>query len=786
MSGPLEGLRVVDCSRGMAGPRATGILADYGADVVWVEPPGGDPWRAELAAPYSVYLRGKRSIALDLHDDAEREVLHALLAGADVFVESWRPGIGDRLGLGYPALRDRYPALVACSISGFGGDGPDAGLGGYDPIVHAVLGTMGDQAGFRDGPIFVPGPTASNGAAYLALIGILASLYRRYEDGFGRRVETSLLDGMLAYVSQAWGYSDRNRDRYRTGGTRFLIKTLRCADDEYVGVHTGARGAFDRLMELVGLDDRVPVVEGGSEASTPLTPDEDAAIAKLPDIFVTATRDEWLTRLLDAQVCGMPVMRPCEVFDEPQTVHNRMVVEVDDALLGRVSQVAPPATFSAAPPSQGDRTPQPNEHGNEIRAVLANGTWTPRPSVSLTPDERPLLDGVRVVDIGHWFAGPYASRLLADLGADVVKVEPLAGDPMRGLERPFSTAQAGKRSLTIDLTATAAEPVARRLLEWADVVHHNLRPGVAERLGMGFADAQAANPELVYLHASGWGATGPYADRQSFAPLMGGYVGSHYEAGGQFNPPVDPVANEDSGGGLIGAMAVLMGLLHRRRAGTGQFIEAPHFHCAMSDIAHIVRRTDDDGVIGAEMLDPMQFGTDPLCRLYATADGWICIVAVADRHLTALGEVLGLTVLKDPSVASSDVRLERAYELEAALFEACGSQPTANLVAQLRAVGVPAAEPRINNNRAFMDDDHHLRIGRVAEYVHPRFGRTRESGVLIRFDGARVPEHRRPPELGEHSDDVLAELGFTNDEMAALVAQGVLSAPSQRLVSGVR
>ena len=165
MSGILEGLRVVDCSWGTAGPQATGLLADYGADVVWVEPPGGDPLRRRQPAAASVYNRGKRSIVLDLKDATQRETLAALTRRADVFVESWRPGVAERLGLGFDTLHALNPGLVYCSISGFGPDGPYRDVVGYESFVHAIVGTMAQQAGHREGPIFQGLPFASTGAA---------------------------------------------------------------------------------------------------------------------------------------------------------------------------------------------------------------------------------------------------------------------------------------------------------------------------------------------------------------------------------------------------------------------------------------------------------------------------------------------------------------------------------------------------------------------------------------------------------------------------------------------
>ena len=160
MTGPLDGLRVVDCSRGTAGPRMTGLLADYGADIVWVEPPHSDPYRDELAVPYSVFNRGKRSVTMDLGDESGRETLRALLATADVFVSSWRPGAAERLGLGYQQLHAELPGLVCCSISGFGVDGPHRDRPGYESLVHAAIGTMVSRSGtgIRRSTRVVPAP----------------------------------------------------------------------------------------------------------------------------------------------------------------------------------------------------------------------------------------------------------------------------------------------------------------------------------------------------------------------------------------------------------------------------------------------------------------------------------------------------------------------------------------------------------------------------------------------------------------------------------------------------
>jgi crotonobetainyl-CoA:carnitine CoA-transferase CaiB-like acyl-CoA transferase len=341
--------------------------------VIWVEPPGGDPFRASCAVAYSVFNRGKRSIELDLRGDAGRAQLFELLASADVFVQSWRPGVAERLGLGYAALHARLPALVCASISGFGTDGPERDLPGYEALVQARVGVMGEQVGHRGGPIYEALPFASIGGAYLALIGVLAALYRGRQDGLGRHVETSLVDGALAYLSMMWGDRDdvEAKPVLGAGAGRLIARTFRCAGDEYLGVHTGAVGAFSRAMKVLGVDDRIPPSPTGIDMGVPLTPEQVAIMQEeVPRIFESKPRAWWIEQLLAADVCAIPELRPCEAFDEPQTRHNRMVVELDDPVLGRVQQVAPPARFPAFAEVELRPAPGVGQHTAEVLAAL--------------------------------------------------------------------------------------------------------------------------------------------------------------------------------------------------------------------------------------------------------------------------------------------------------------------------------------------------------------------------------------------------------------------------------
>lgn len=666
---PLEGLRVVDCSLGGAGPQATGLLADYGADVIWVEPPGGDPARRREPGAASAFNRGKRSIVLDPSSAAGRDLLLELVERSDVFVEGWRAGEAEALGLGYEQLHARSPGLIYCSISGFGRDDPRNGLPAYEPLAHALIGTMAQQAGHREAPIFQGMPFASTGAAQLAAIGILASLYRRLEDGIGRRVETSLIDGALAFHSMVWGESDASMKqqprasgpsptRYRST-MRLVARSFLCGDGEYIGVHTAAVGAFGRLMEVLGLAEQVPASANGVDVGVLLTPEQSDLIEReIHGIFAAHPRAYWVERLREADVCAIEHLKPTMVFDQPQARHNQMVVTVDDPVLGPVDQVAPGMRFDGAPPEQPAPAPRAGRDTESVAASLAypadgsnwRGTGAAGPA-----DTRPLLADVNILDLGAFYAGPYSSRLLADLGANVIKLETVVGDQLRGMERPFFSAQAGKRSLAANLKHEGLAKAVDRLIRWADIIHHNMRPGAAERLGLGAAQVRAVNPNAIYLYAPGWGSGGPHMMRQSFAPMLSGYVGASYEVAGQYNEPMPSVGNEDPGNGLLGAIGMLMALLHRKRTGQALACENPQLNAAMGLVAHIVRQTDGEA-IGAGRLDVLQTGVDALESLYATADGWVCAVAREDAEIVALGLALGFDILGDPRFGTAEGR----------------------------------------------------------------------------------------------------------------------------------
>ncbi|MET8800620.1 CoA transferase [Nocardia sp. NPDC004568] len=290
MAGPLDGLVVIDASWGMPAAISTMMLADYGARVVKLERPGGPPDADSILR--ATTDRGKWSVEADLRTAAGRAIAEQLVSGADVFVESFGTGRADALGIGYEHWHEKFPELVYCSVTGYGNDGPLASRPGYEALLNARLGQMAEQQGHRDGPVFMGHPTVSYGTAFLTTIGILAALRARKLNGTGQKVDTSLLDGMLAISSMNWWWNERDisylarsGNQKGFGSKRLITDPFRCADGKWLIPHTGGPGSYKRMMDLLGFGEQTQTISG-PEMAVPLNEVElDIARNKVPEAF---------------------------------------------------------------------------------------------------------------------------------------------------------------------------------------------------------------------------------------------------------------------------------------------------------------------------------------------------------------------------------------------------------------------------------------------------------------------------------------------------------------------
>ena len=770
MGGPLDGLVVLEVGWGAPGAIAGLLFADYGARVVKVERPGGPP--AQPPVLRSAWDRGKWSAIVDLDTGAGRGDLITAVRGADVLIESFGPGRAAALGFDDAALRAENPGLVVCSLSGYGPDGPWRDRPGYDCLVAARLGLMAEQPGHRDGPVFLGHPNVVYGTALLATIGSLAALRARDVTGEGQVVDVSLLDGAVAQSCMNWWWNEGGKSYLARSGTqkgfgsnRLIADLFRCGDGEYLMMHSGGEGGFKRTMDLLGLGDRVRTIPG-LEMAVPLDDDERHAARRLaPKAFESRPRDEWLKLFHDADIAALPVLRPGEVLDDEQLDHAGVVVEIPDPVLGRLRQAGPGVRFEGSPSGTPQAAPAVGEHTDRLGELAA------RPAPSGTGALRHALEGVRILDLSSFFAAAYGAKLLSDLGADVIKVETPGGDQMRPMPDPFEACQRGKRALSVDLRTPAGREVLYQLVATADVVVHNLRPGKAERLGVGYADLAAHRADLVYCYLPGFGSTGPKSQLKSFAPLISGFAGLLSEGGGAGNPPARRVlGNEDYYNGFLSAAAVLMALHHRDGTGEGQYLECPQLHSGLFATSHECQGPDGTVVPGL-VLDRDQTGWGPLYRLYRTADGWICIAVVGEAAFTRMCAALD----------AEQVSTMAGDELAAALTDVFAALSTDDAFARLDGAGVPCEVPL---DSPFMPDllweEWAVESGRVFEHHHPTLGWIREFGHTIHLSATPGPNRGPGPLHGQHNEEILAELGYSPERIGELLESVCRSLPVSR------
>lgn len=793
------GLRVVDLTQGVAGSVATMLLADAGAEVVRIDRED-DPFRH--LSGYAVWHRGKRRTTLDVADEQDLRTLRGLVARADVLVEST-----DRPGLSLvPGPDDER--LIRCAITPYGDAAAHAGRSAVESLVAARTGLQWEARGVpgttigllsgrtdpladlpfdpgtgvgpdRPGPMFLGIPWAGLAAGYLASIGIAAALRAREQTGRGQVIGTSLLQGALCAGSIAWqrvedpdaeGYLGWTTDPrapkgfYRTSDARWV--------QQWVQLPSFMLGVSDGDELTVPPDGGVSTRDAELRISTDYQdlvmlqhfhPAMAAAAARFP-------ADEWEQVAREAGVPFEVVRSPEEALRDPLLLADGCVQRVDHHELGPVLTVGDVVRLSRCPSREAKAVVAPGRDDAwaqaEAEAALAQDRPTgPPAAVREDVDGRlaPLpLAGVRVLDLGLAIAGPYGAQLLADLGADVVRVS--AAHDEHWMATQYShMSNRGKRSLVLDLKDPDGLAAFHRLVRSADVVHHNMRASAAARLGVDGASLHAVNPRLVYCHTRGY-ERGPRDGRPANDQTAGALCGTEWVDGAADDggTPIWPsVSLGDTGNGLLSAIGVLQALYHRDRTGMGQEVDTSIAYAHLLNASSAWTTPDGDRSGDRARVDAQGWGLSPLHRIYPASEGWLCLAADGpgdwERLASAVPTLAGLAP-DDPGLA-------------AVLGEAFARCDAHAWVAVLDAHGVPAEVCAEAPATALFDDPDLKQRGLVTTFEHPVLGRVEMAGRLIDIDGARPLG--RAPLLGEHTTEVLAEAGLSLDEVADLVGRGV-------------
>ncbi|QCG93359.1 CoA transferase [Azospirillum sp. TSA2s] len=396
------------------------------------------------------------------------------------------------------------------------------------------------------------------------------------------------------------------------------------------------------------------------------------------------------------------------------------------------------------------------------------------------------LNGVRILDLTSVLVGPYATQILGDLGADVLKVESPAGDNVRGIgpmRHPgmgaiFLHANRSKRSIVLDLKAPDGRQALLDLARNADVLIHNVRPRAMARLGLSYDDLAAVNPSIIYAAVTGFGQDGPYAEKPAYDDLIQGAAAIPTliadSSGG--DPRYVPATMADRTVGLHAVYAVAAALFHRERTGEGQEIEIPMFE-AMTEF---VLGDHMGGMTFEPPLGPT--GYPRLLarhrRPYRTSDGHICVVIYNDKQWRNFFTLIGREgeLDRDPRFADIGSRTRHINELYGLVADAIATRSTADWLADLTKADIPVMP--LHTPDSLIDDGHHAATGFLRTVEHPHEGTVRSIGVPTRWSGRRPEPVRQAPRLGEHSVELLREAGYDEERIADLLARGVTRSPA--------
>jgi crotonobetainyl-CoA:carnitine CoA-transferase CaiB-like acyl-CoA transferase len=792
--GPLAGLRVLELGEMVAAPYCAKLLADLGADVIKLEDAErGDParWRGPFPgevpdperSPLFLYLNtSKRSLRIDLGTEHGRETFAALAARADVLIEDRAPGELAALGLGYEDLARANPRLVVTSLTPFGQTGPSSRhrsrhLNLYHSAGHAspfaAVATEG-RAPSRAG-----GFLGEYDAGLTAALGTVAALHGRAQTGRGQHIDVSKQEAMMCLERVTIGRFTNERNPFAgRGGPGGLTR----AQDGWVMLTTLEQHQWEGLLRMMGNPewsraDWCATPEGRMQHMQEIEAHRNAWAAN-------RTREEIYHAAQAEGTPAGPVRDVAEVLDWKQMRSRGFFREIDHPRAGRLSLPGGPYRFSRTP-WVGTRAPLLGEHDAEVLGELGSAPPSPAPvpAAMPAPSGSAPLAGIRIADFTWAWAGPQASLLLGMLGAEVVKIESrarldharvhslTAGTLKGGIDESpvFNDLNLGKRSVTLNLRSEGGRELVKKLVAECDVVIQNMRPGVLERLGLGYDDLRAVRPDLVMLSSSAVGATGPEGRYAGYAPTFACLSGVASISGHPDEPPIALGGSVDLRVGTAAAFAVIAALLHRQRSGEGQHIDLSSTEVISAMMGHAFLEVALTGRVPQRLGNRDEFMAPHGCYRCRGEGEWVTIAVGTDDEWVALRTLVGDSELEGPDFASAPARKRNEDRLDERIERFTRTRAPQEVVDSLQAAGIAAAYLQ---SGASLSRDPHVRARGVFEKItHPLLGELEVVRPPFRMEGVRIAGPA--PLLGQHNDYVLGEiLGLSEAEIERLVEEG--------------
>lgn len=785
---PLRDLRVVDMAD-ERGELCGRLLADLGADVIRVERPEGaasraiGPFHDGTSLHFAVRNANKRVITLDVA--VERDRLLTLLADADVWIESSRPGTLHAFGLDPDDVARRLPHLVVVSITDFGQTGPYRDLVATDPVMVG-LSWMLFRAGVPElPPVLPPGSFAYDVAGITAAFAAVTGVAHRRRTGRGQRIDLSVMEAVAQTTDwglSSWSVMDRAKPGAYTqirsgGGPLYPIITCR---DGWIRPAIVSAAEWRKMLEWMG--DPADLQSPELDVSAARTAVFERLIRpRLVEFFAGMTMIEAAEEGQRRRIPVTPLLRPADVLsvDHYRQLGTFVAVDVAPQLSAPVASGFFRFAGERAGPRRGPAAAGPDiEWHREERSI---------PAAAVGDGELPYA-GIRVLDFGVAGAAPEAGRLLAEYGADVIRVEsPKRPDLFRQLGGPsgmspvFASSSRTKRSLGVDYESPAAIEVVLDLVRHADVVLENLPPGTMERYGLGRDALLAANPDVVVFSSQTMGSSGPWGEWRGYGANTQPPSGMTYlwSFPGHSEPVACNVAFPDHVVGRLGALAVAACVAAPPAAATGRrgrHVEIIQAEVGINLLADLYAKEGLDpgsvGPVGNDSERGTPWGVYPC----AGEQRWCVITCRDDADWAGIVAALDDPEWATPDLATVAGRRARQDEVDARLAEWTAARPDREVMARLQAHGVPAGYMLYVGDTT--SDPHLVARGYPLELDQPGVGPVLVEGSAFRSAELPAPITTPAPLLGQHTREIAIDLlGMSPTEVEALIASAALFDP---------
>jgi crotonobetainyl-CoA:carnitine CoA-transferase CaiB-like acyl-CoA transferase len=793
--GALSHLRIVEIGSTAATSYCARLFADFGAAVQKIEPPDGDPLRH--AAPLTpkgnsawfAFLNfNKSSIALDPNDPEAAPRLTDLIGACDILLDGRDVDAANCPDIDLAAIKGRHPGLIHLEASWFGGEGPYAKFEATDSTVRALVGLI-KLVGPADGPpMHAPDFQTGIFAGLWGFIAAASSILGRMQDGRGRSSKLSIFESAIAVTEYIMFEGFSRGDIMRRIGVNRFWPTFPVGIYEtkqgWLGVTTVTPAQWRSFCEMLGLpelrDD--PALFLGVDRLQHMEAIENKFIPKLK----TRTAQEWFAEALRRKIPIVPVPEIADLIGDEEKKARRAIVPV---LMGDESGLTAGSMqrLMGTPPRRGGAVPDIDEKmlGSAHASVAARAPLPTAHGKSRLP-----LEGIRVVDFSMGWAGPVCTRTLADLGADVIKIEAVQyPDWWRGVDRrpPYVLDQMyektirycimnrNKRGITLDLTRPQGPALAKRLLADADLVVDNYSVEVLPKMGLGYDVLSKLNPKLVMMSMSAFGAGSVYRDCRAYGSTLEQGSGVPSVVGNPNGPPVmSHTAFGDAVGGLNGCAAVLIALIHARLTGRGQFIDLAQVECMMPFAAPWITAHSIDGK------EPVKYGNRHPdfvphgCFPCAGSDNWIVVAVSGDVMWPKLAKLLGRADwAADANLKTAAGRRAIENEIEAAIATWTAARDPEAAMTELQAGGIAAGVARLPIE-LLQDPQLHAR-GFIQEIDRAFIGKHPQPSMPFRETEKPFAIRSAPPTLGEHNKEILGGLlGLSDTEIEQLAREGII------------